>query len=218
MTNLIYNYHWKSGSYNPNGIKEINVPNDWSFDYEPDTTGNLPGQNQHFGRPRVDLVSEDFQQSPLDRQFPPNAYDNGKPIVNIYANWMPTWCRLSQSVAGDRANLIGEHNLQALVMLNVWDYWEVGSPARYPVHEKLAGEVRLVVRQVSETFANEWTTPWLLRVKPDDAVNYGQWINKSLHFEVPPWEVYFDLDISIEFRARWGNQNNGLLIAQVTLE
>ena len=144
MTNLIYNHRWKSGSYNPNGIKEINVPNDWSFDYKPDTTSNLPRQNQHFARPRVDLVSEDFQhvvESPFDKQFPPNAYDNGKPIVNIYANWMPTWCRLSQSVAGNRANLIGERHLQALVMLNVWVYWEVGSPARYPAHEKLAGEV-----------------------------------------------------------------------------
>jgi hypothetical protein len=178
--NLLPNPSFEEGWYHPNGIPELQIPNQWIFEWD---EGYNPLAPEHdFVRPEVRVLSKDY--------LPPEERDlfiwDGNYTVKVFKGYGAISFRLITSSYLEP----GSYQLEINVFPDlVVGYTSGGSKIWAP--DPLSGEVRLT--------AEGQSTGWLLPT-------FGQKNTIRYNFNVSQGKV---VNITAAFRGRWAILNNG---------
>jgi hypothetical protein len=178
--NLLPNPSFEEGWYHPNSIPELQIPNQWIFEWD---EGYNPLAPEHdFVRPEVRVLSKDY--------LPPEERDlfiwDGNYTVKVFKGYGAISFRLITSSYLEP----GSYQLEINVFPDlVVGYTSGGSKIWAP--DPLSGEVRLT--------AEGQSTGWLLPT-------FGQKNTIRYNFNVNQGKIVY---ITAAFRGRWAILNNG---------
>jgi hypothetical protein len=178
--NLLPNPSFEEGWYHPNGIPELQIPNQWIFEW--DEGYNALAPEHDFLRPEVRVMSRVF--------LPPHEHDlfiwDGDHTVKVFKGYGAVSFRFRTSVYLEPGRYLLEINVFPDLVVG---YTSGGSKIWAP--DPLSGEVRLG--------ADGQRTGWVLPT-------FGQKNTIRHDFTVSQGKV---VDVTAAFRGRWAILNNG---------
>ncbi len=178
--NLLPNPSFEEGWYHPNGIPELQIPNQWIFEWD---EGYNPLAPEHdFLRPEVRVMSRAF--------LPPHEHDlfiyDGDQTLKVFKGYGAVSFRLRTSTYLEA----GSYQLEISAFPDlVIGYTDGGS--KIWATDPRSGEVRLT--------AEGQSTGWIFP-------RFGQKNTIRYSFSVSQGKV---VDITAAFRGRWAILNNG---------
>lgn len=196
--NLLKNGSFELGTYKHNNVNEFNIPNDWKFWYQNDTSLRLDHQYDKFYPPEV-IAWYGPTASPEDRA---EFFKSGDFVIKAFGGWKPLWMYFEQAV-----NLVIGKKYKFSVNVNpdlVADYVPSAEhPKKTFAPDPISGEHRLVVIDPA-TGVVVADTGYLDGTK----VKFGKYNLLSLEFVASK----ANLVVRIELRGRHGLDNNGWFI------
>ena len=180
--NLLPNPSFENGWYHPNGIPELQIPNQWIFEWDEGPNPLAPEPWNNWVRPEVRVLSRDF--------LPPNEHDlfiwDGNHTVKVFKGYGAISYRLKTS----RYLEPGRYQLDVSVFPDLVIGYTSGGAKIWATDPK-SGEVRLT--------ADGQNTSWIFPT-------FGQKNTIRHTFTVSQGKV---VNITAAFRGRWAIQNNG---------
>jgi hypothetical protein len=182
MHNILPNPSFEDGWYNLDGIPELQVPNQWTFEWDEGDNPLDPDPWNVFVRPETRVLSRDF--------LPPEEHDlfiwDGDYTVKIFKGNGAISVRLATSVDLEP----GRYRFEIKVFPDlVVGYTPDGQKIWAP--DPLSGEARL--------YAGAGSTDWLLPT-------FGERNTLSYEFTL---EQAGPLQLGVALRGRWAILNNG---------
>jgi hypothetical protein len=176
------NPSFEGGWYHPNGIPELQIPNEWVFEWEEGYNPLAPEPWNNYLRPEVRVLDRDF--------LPPNEHDlfiwDGDQTVKVFKGYGALSFRLKASTYLEP----GRYQLEVSVFPDLVIGYTEGGQKIWATDPK-SGEVRLT--------ADGQSTGWIFPT-------FGQKNTVRHSFTVSQGK---DVSITAAFRGRWAILNNG---------
>lgn len=180
--NLLPNPSFEGGAHHPDGVPELEVPNQWNFEWDEGANPFDPDPWNAFMRPECRVLSKAF----LPVQEHSTFIWDGDHTVKVFKGQGAISFRLTSYVYLEAGSYVLEINVFPDLVVH---YRPDGSKVWAP--DPLSGEVRLIVGNSG----GSWTEP-----------AFGEKNTVALMFGIPAGQV---VRIGAAMRGRWAIENNG---------
>ena len=183
--NLLPNPSFENGWYHPNGIRELQIPNQWTFEWDEGSNPLAPEPWNNWVRPEVRELSRNF--------LPPHEHDlfiwDGSYTLKVFKGYGAISYRMKTSVQLQP----GRYQLEVSVFPDlVVDYTPNGEKIWAP--DPKSGEVRITIDGRNGT----WILP---TIGQKNTIRHTFSVNQTKSTR-----------ITVAFRGRWAIRNNGWFI------